>query len=95
MAALVQTEALFSGRPGQFGLSPRAMRATFALERPDAEALLTWFELAGLLESPRSPVQPWNTPRPLITRDLRQVARQLAATHLPTPSDIASAFPKG
>jgi hypothetical protein len=98
MQAIVQTDRLYTGRPGQYpgqyGLSIRMMKELFTLGRLDAEPLLVWLDAAELVVAPPDSSNPWLRPRPLITRDLMVIAARLAATPLPTESAIAASFRK-
>jgi hypothetical protein len=88
MQAIVQTDSLFIGPRNQYGLSPRIMKNLFELERYDAERVLVWLDAAELLTVPTNIFKPWSLSRPMMTRDLTVIAARLAATPLPTESDI-------
>lgn len=92
MQAIVQTDSLFTGPAGHYGLSPRVMKNLFDLERRDATPLLAWLGAAELLVAPKDVSKPWLRPRPLVTRDLTMIAARLAATPLPAESTIAALF---
>jgi hypothetical protein len=87
---LVQTPRFTMGP--QHGVSVQGLKTHLGLDRPHAKALLTWLDQAGVLAAPRFPAAPWQTPRPLVTCDLAEIAAKLASTPLPTADDIQATF---
>jgi hypothetical protein len=61
--------------------------------RPLAEALMVWFDAAGVLADPAHPHDHrLNQPRALATSDLARIAERLRATPPPTPEAVRAAF---
>ena len=54
-----------------------------------AQALMVWFDTAGLLAAA---ITPWREPRRLLSLELDQIAARLSATPLPTTQAVQAAF---
>lgn len=92
-ASILTSEAtLHEGRPGRAGLA--ASRLAWALGVPmrTARMLMVWLDDAHMLDRPSNPLQTWNGPRPLITRDATELLRRLQATPAPDEERVQMAY---